>query len=324
MSDREELEIICTKLRVKVKWNGDMDGDLIILNLHGLGLKELPHGIFDKLSSLVTITLGNNKLKELPEGIFDHNSSIRALDLSHNKLKELPHGIFDQLPLLEHLHLDGNLITTPSGVENKRYSGKVVKKLVKEMNKWYELKADGKTKSRPSHIVTWEDLDKRKHVKEVVLIQQILKIISQVRVDIPMTLLRLSELVELEKDKSEKILESILDQQPDLGEYLPLEQVFIKKSEVKEEIFTQSSFKDSLQKCPQCGDNQSILIRTCTNCGEPLPHCNICKRGFVEKDQNAPCPECYNPFHKIHLMAQIQSSGSCPICKTSLNTSQFN
>lgn len=155
-------------------------------------------------------------------------------------------------------------------------------------------------------------------------IQNILNIVSQVRVDIPMTLPRLSELVNLDKKNTETILISILDQQPDLGEYLTLEQVFIKKSEVKEEIFTKSTFTDSLQICKHCDDSQSILIRTCTNCEEALPYCNICKRGFAEKDQITNCPECDNPFHRTHLIAQVQSSGSCPVCRNPLTLAQVS
>lgn len=277
--------------------------------LNGNRITNLPPGILDELTALSGFSLRSNQISMLPRGIFDKLTSLKFLDLDDNQISELPQGIFDKLTSIKNINLRGNQISVPPEIYNKSYLHTEIQKLRDQINSWYELRKQQETK---------------REEKEAHAIIKILKIISQVRVDIPMTLPRLSELVNSDKEYTENILKSILDQQSDLGEYLSLEQVFIKKSEVREEIFTKSTFTDALQKCKSCEDTQSILIRTCTNCGEALPHCNICKRGFVEKDQIIPCPECDNPFHRTHLIAQVQSSGSCPVCKIVLTLSQVS
>jgi hypothetical protein len=117
---------------------------------------------------------------------------------------------------------------------------------------------------------------------------------------------------------------SLLTDNPELGKYLPLEQVFIKHVEITEATITKMSRPtDSLQICPHCGSRQSVLIRTCTECSKELPSCQICKRGFAEEESRIHCPQCDNPFHKNHLQEYIRIKGECPVCKEGLKVDQF-
>ena len=81
---------------------------------------------------------------------------------------------------------------------------------------------------------------------------------------------------------------------------------------------------DALQTCSECGNTQSIIARTCTACGNELPFCNLCKRGYGEREVTASCQECKNIFHRQHLLPFVQSKGQCPICNVKMTITQFD
>ncbi|MHA2250459.1 MAG: hypothetical protein ACXAD7_08850 [Candidatus Kariarchaeaceae archaeon] len=150
-------------------------------------------------------------------------------------------------------------------------------------------------------------------------------LLKQLQPNIPISLHRLSELAKLSSQEVEKVIISVLSEDPTLGQYLHLEQVFIKDASGRQTTISEgsSTMVDTLQTCPRCKETLSVLVRKCTNCQEDLAFCNICKRGFTASDQIVDCPECENRFHRAHLLGYIQSQGSCPVCKNSLVMNQF-
>ncbi|OLS26329.1 MAG: hypothetical protein HeimC2_15730 [Candidatus Heimdallarchaeota archaeon LC_2] len=84
------------------------------------------------------------------------------------------------------------------------------------------------------------------------------------------------------------------------------------------------SIIDALQTRSECGNAQSIIARTCTACGKELPFCNLCKRGYGEREVTVSCKECENIFHRQHLLAFVQSKGQCPICSVKMTITQFD
>nr|ABB59026.1 variable lymphocyte receptor B [Eptatretus burgeri] len=80
-------------------------------------LQSLPHGVFDKLTSLTYLDLGGNKFQSIPHGVFDKLTSLTKLYLCCNKFQSLPHGVFDKLTKLTILGLDKNqLKSVPDGI----------------------------------------------------------------------------------------------------------------------------------------------------------------------------------------------------------------
>ncbi|MDH5403069.1 MAG: hypothetical protein OEZ01_04190 [Candidatus Heimdallarchaeota archaeon] len=160
--------------------------------------------------------------------------------------------------------------------------------------------------------------------KRLTKIEELLTLIKQFRNDVPVLLGRIAELLKISKNEVEIYLKEILVYQENLGEYLELEQVFIKHSVVEkktEEVIQNTASKpfSSLQKCTTCNTTQSVLIRQCINCNNILPYCHICKRGFADGDITKQCPHCTKQFHSVHILAYIQSKGACPVCRKALN-----
>ena len=89
----------------------------------GIGLTELPPGVFDGLANLQSLNLGlgyswdSNYLTELPPGAFDGLANLQSLYLQSNDLTELATGVFVGLTNLQSLYLHGNDLTElPPGV----------------------------------------------------------------------------------------------------------------------------------------------------------------------------------------------------------------
>ncbi len=166
------------------------------------------------------------------------------------------------------------------------------------------------------------------------LLTNILKIIQQITPNIQVQLTRIVQLSSGRAEEVEILLKTLIANNPELGQYLEFEQVFIKKDlDVSNELVSTSISKitssrfgsgDAMQICPDCKDMQSVMIRQCTNCKEPLPFCAICKRGFANTDQKLVCPHCDNIYHRAHLFAYIQSKGECAVCKEGLTLGQFS
>ncbi len=169
-----------------------------------------------------------------------------------------------------------------------------------------------------------DDLKKLKEEKDAKLSIAILKTLQQVRQNISFQLSRLAQLVDSTIEQTESKVIEILSLHPELGEYLPLEQVFIKHAEISESTISKFSRPtDTLQKCPKCGSRQSVLIRHCTQCKIELSSCQICKRGFAENEITVTCSHCNNKFHKNHLLEYIKIKGECPVCKEKLGSDEY-
>ncbi len=79
------------------------------LDLHGLGLTELPEVFVQLLTKLEYLDLGSNQLTALPESI-GQLTKLESLDLEKNQLTVLPEA-FAQLTKLQYLNLSGNQLT---------------------------------------------------------------------------------------------------------------------------------------------------------------------------------------------------------------------
>ena len=97
---------------------GDEEKDLEtinVLDLNGLGIKELPKSI-GKLRNLGYLNLARNQLKSLPEEI-ENLRNLGYLSLANNQLKSLP-GSIEGLVYLMHLDLTNNqLKSLPGSIE---------------------------------------------------------------------------------------------------------------------------------------------------------------------------------------------------------------
>lgn len=173
-----------------------------------------------------------------------------------------------------------------------------------------------------------EELERKRRLQEeethIKKLTETASLIKQFTNDIPVSLSRISELLKTPEQEVERLLKELLSYQENLGEYLELEQIFIKRSKINSNMnevieSTKSNPFTAIHVCSVCNTAQPVLTRICVNCDKAFPYCSICGRGFGEEDELSSCPHCENSFHSVHVFAYIQSKGSCPICKEKLN-----
>ncbi|MHA1223228.1 MAG: RING finger protein [Candidatus Heimdallarchaeaceae archaeon] len=162
---------------------------------------------------------------------------------------------------------------------------------------------------------------------------KIMELLKNFRPEIPVNLTRIVDLIKIPTEDVEKYLLSITSIMPDVGEYLSLEQVFIRHYSTEEEfqdIFEKMQKKQKefvktkvLEKvCVYCQTKiktKSTEIEKCQNCGKKPPICSICMQNLYLNDDIVIEKNCKNTFHKRHIVAWIRSSNKCPICLERIN-----
>ena len=73
--------------------------------------------------------------------------------------------------------------------------------------------------------------------------------------------------------------------------------------------------KTQLYECTYCGTRIQVGQISCSNCGENIKVCSICKLPLKKEDQIIQCRHCLQYFHKPHWMKWINKGKSCPVCK---------
>lgn len=86
---------------------GDLAG-IDTLELAGAGIESVRAGDFSGLDSLLLLDLSGNRVGELPGTAFSALATLRSLDLSGNRLESLPRAIFAGLAGMAELRLAGN------------------------------------------------------------------------------------------------------------------------------------------------------------------------------------------------------------------------
>jgi len=157
------------------------------------------------------------------------------------------------------------------------------------------------------------------------------EILNQIHPKIPVNLSRISELTNLHKQEAENFILELVQKMPDVGQYLPLERVFIKDTEETltleqlDKLYTKDKtilIKEQGIKnlrCIYCS-YQLEQIETdgpiiCLNCGKKTPICEICKGNIVEGENIVVIKSCGHLFHKEHILEWINAKGTCPICR---------
>ncbi len=146
----------------------------------------------------------------------------------------------------------------------------------------------------------------------------VLKTIQKVRPGIQVTLPRISELVKAPKKYVEDVILAILEQKPSLGEYLQLEQVFIREIETDEiinDLIINPIPRYGQFNCYFCEalvEDRTIDI--CPNCGKDISRCIVCKLPISTNEGVGMCTNCEGLAHLNHLQEWVKVKGTCPSC----------
>ncbi|KAJ6639684.1 TLR4 interactor with leucine rich repeats [Pseudolycoriella hygida] len=104
-------------------------------------IREISMDIFYGIRNLEIVDLSSNELFFLPNGLFDEQKKIKEIYLQNNLLTDLPTRFFD-IPSVKFIRLTENPWTCScklqqwkQGITNKKRSGKIPKKCVKDFQK---------------------------------------------------------------------------------------------------------------------------------------------------------------------------------------------
>lgn len=124
--------------------------------------------------------------------------------------------------------------------------------------------------------------------------QKVSSIIQKFKSSVPVQLTRITELANIEKKRVEQILLEISDSNT-LGEFLPLEEVFIRSiTSITEET----------------------SIPTDINC-------IVCRKPIYSKENYAVCPHCDGSAHIPELLEWLKTKTICPKCRKPLQETDF-
>ncbi|MHA1185400.1 MAG: hypothetical protein ACTSXA_11955 [Candidatus Heimdallarchaeota archaeon] len=212
---------------------------------------------------------------------------------------------------------------------------RIAKKIVRE----------GKT-PREKHIawnsfsacVRKDEIDiEREKIKKEILYTAFFDTLSKFRPDVPVALTRIIEVsLELAVEKAKEvfqrantkqfeypqehyieIIKDILNEKSLIGEYLALEQVFIRFSDKENPIMKPIALSKEYL-CNNCGYQIGKEDNECKNCKKQISKCNVCKLPISFGEETGECKHCHSKSHLSHLHEWIKIKGKCPTCQKKL------
>ena len=102
-----EIDLSGKKIR-DISRLSNLGSEVTELYLNGNKIKEIPKGVFDKLTNLKVLYLDGNRIDILPNGVFKNLKNIEEIGLSSNKLKEIQEDTFSGLDKLNTIGITNN------------------------------------------------------------------------------------------------------------------------------------------------------------------------------------------------------------------------
>ncbi len=166
----------------------------------------------------------------------------------------------------------------------------------------------------------------------------VLELTKKFHPNVPVTLERIATLANLSQKVVETYLRDLTKSMPEIGEFLELEQVFIRQYSddqdvhafvnlAREKYRAEIIGKSVQPTCIYCQNEFDEIDRTkttlCQNCGKEAPSCPICKQSMFYGEDLVTEKNCGNVFHKDHIVMWIRSEKLCPVCKKRINESSL-
>lgn len=178
-----------------------------------------------------------------------------------------------------------------------------------------------------------EVLQESAKIREEALYTALFEILSLFRPDIPVSISRIIELSKnLAVEKAKETLEKVQPKQFDFsseyfegkiseiielkalsGEYLPLEQVFIRSSDTETPLMKPIAISKEYI-CYYCGYPIEKDSKTCSSCNIVVLSCMVCKLPISFGEEPGKCRFCEGASHLSHLQEWVKVKGKCPTC----------
>jgi len=136
---------------------------------------------------------------------------------------------------------------------------------------------------------------------------------------VPVTVQCIAQLTNIPALEIEKVLAYIIQQQPHLGKYHKLEQVFIRNKESQKML---DELRSPLQlkhyTCYNCGLPIEQNTKSCPDCNKAILVCSVCKLPISFGETVGSCSLCETKGHLIHMQEWVKTQGKCPVCLQAL------
>ncbi|MCF2143366.1 MAG: HEAT repeat domain-containing protein [Candidatus Heimdallarchaeota archaeon] len=145
-------------------------------------------------------------------------------------------------------------------------------------------------------------------------LRKIIKRYSEISLERMASLLKFKDTLELEKWLLELPDELAFQVQKDV---VRIPQILQDETIEAEEAISRilDSFKEvGSYTCHNCGYPIEKDFKLCPDCGEPIPHCEICKLPISFGETYGFCPLCEAKGHLPHFQEWVKANGTCPHC----------
>ncbi len=188
------------------------------------------------------------------------------------------------------------------------------------------------------NCATKEEVDQEiTQIRKEALYMSLFEILNQLRPEIPVSLSRIISLTkDLAVEKAKGILErastkqfeysqkhfvelisDILSQKSLEGEYLELEQVFIRASEDDHPVVKPIAISKEYI-CYYCGYPIENESKNCLSCNKAVEICMVCKLPISFGEEAGKCSLCEAKGHMAHFQEWVKVKGKCPTCMKDL------
>ncbi|MHA1199477.1 MAG: hypothetical protein ACTSQF_09145 [Candidatus Heimdallarchaeaceae archaeon] len=218
------MDLIITGKRNKKKFRKKIKDDIKKLDLTKKKLTEIDLTPLEQCPKIYTVKLSNNKISSINLSPLSHCKALVSVYLEYNplssinlapliKCKKLDKISFSKRTKIEWLDEEFDVFALPRGL----------KAYLKQIRKGH------------SSYVT-EKKEQRKKIAHENAPEKITALLNEFRPGIPINIDRIATLAEIPVDVTKSIILGILEHMPDVGEFLELEEVFIRKTEAEIEI----------------------------------------------------------------------------------------
>ena len=218
------MSIVITGKRKKKQFNKKFKEDILKINLSDKKLTEIDLSNFEQFYKLITINLSKNKIESINLSPLQYCKTLIGLDLRANPLSSVNLAPLKKCYRLERVQFPSNtkiewiadtfnIFDLPSGL-------KPYKNQIEESHKAY-IRGEAKIKQQLAQEQAPE---------------KITTFLNQFRPGVPVSLSRIASLAEIPEETTKGIILEIIEHMPDVGEFLELEQVFIRKTEAEIQI----------------------------------------------------------------------------------------
>ena len=121
--------------------------------------------------------------------------------------------------------------------------------------------------------------------------------------------------IEISSQDTLNVIQQILAENPSLGAFYQVENIFVKQIIIKKSVKIDPKPKVT---CFYCGSPMQINQKICYYCQENSLKCSVCKLTINFGDAVGQCSLCDARGHLIHMQEWVKTQGKCPVCLQAL------